>query len=509
MKEDYSEKHVYYGSFSPKDISIFLEEYKAAVSGAMSEEKTHTAVSGVLASVVSILSFAISLYSEKIVSSSVFSDAYPAYFFVAVLFFLIQFILIVLTRYLASSQKKIIQSKRKIIVLRRILSVKYSSIGILPPDNELGADSPFDIKLFTKWNASSCFAFHLLSVASFVSCFILMLILLDSYVFYFFEIPIWISNVLMAFGASIVIVFLQKSVYRAILLDEHESFYLLFVKWLAAFMNLGIKKDFEYVIYRAKLAINELQRINISFDEYFTILIGLEDKEFYKHHGVNVKRTCRAALGFAATRVPKISFRFFASIPKLFAKLAGGCPAWLRIRFKQIGNKIELFCNRMKQILRPSGGGSSITQQLVRTLFIVDYSKTFRRKIIEILLSFWAHSFFSKKMQMKMYLSSVRFEKNVTGLGEAFQYFFEEKIEKPSKAQIFFLIERVSNTNSYLLKYKIIYKLINMKEMSLMDDGDIAEVSNIYKNMIDRRKIRASPEEYNEFHQACTDIYSK
>lgn len=108
-----------------------------------------------------------------------------------------------------------------------------------------------------------------------------------------------------------------------------------------------------------------------------------------------------------------------------------------------------------------------------------------------------------------MYLASVRFEKNVMGLGEALQYFFEDRIEKPSKAQIFFLIERVSNTNSCLLKYKIISKLINMKEMSLMDDNDIAEVSNIYKDMIHRRKIRASLDEYNEFHQSCAGIYSK
>lgn len=69
-------------------------------------------------------------------------------------------------------------------------------------------------------------------------------------------------------------------------------------------------------------------------------------------------------------------------------------------------------------------GGSTITQQLGRTLFIIDRTKLFRRKLMELLFALWVHRTFSKDEQLELYLASVRFERGVYGIIEAMRYYW-------------------------------------------------------------------------------------
>jgi len=167
--------------------------------------------------------------------------------------------------------------------------------------------------------------------------------------------------------------------------------------------------------------------------------VFIEDRSFYSHSGVSVKALLRAVLGLV-----KIKRR---------------------------------------------SGGSTITQQISRTLFIKDLSKTVRRKIVEIILATWFNQVFSKDDQLEIYLASARFERGVYGVLEAMDYFWGTKVSDPSKAQAFFLIERVSNIHSRLLSNKIIETVRAAQEENVLDAHDIEELMSIYRDSISMNKI--------------------
>ena len=136
------------------------------------------------------------------------------------------------------------------------------------------------------------------------------------------------------------------------------------------------------------------------------------------------------------------------------------------------------------------GGGSSITQQYVRSNFIYDYNKTYRRKIIELLLArFWIEHFFCKKDIINLYLCSVRFDCNVFGLAAAHKHFYGEIIKNPTKAQIFVLIDRLSNVNSKILSGNIYSKICRLYRKRLLSEFDIESIFDIYRKLIINKKI--------------------
>ncbi len=68
-------------------------------------------------------------------------------------------------------------------------------------------------------------------------------------------------------------------------------------------------------------------------------------------------------------------------------------------------------------------GGSTITQQLVKTVFLTP-EKTLERKIKEIILSFWAERLFSKKQILTMYLNQVAYGGAAYGIEEGARTYF-------------------------------------------------------------------------------------
>jgi penicillin-binding protein 1A len=207
--------------------------------------------------------------------------------------------------------------------------------------------------------------------------------------------------------------------------------------------------NFEYIIYRAKLAWCETERLEIQTDTLSAMLIFLEDKDFYKHKGISYKSMFRALLGI---------FR----------------------------------------VKRPSGG-STITQQLVRTLFIVDFNKKFRRKFLELLLALWFEIVCSKQEILKMYLSSVQYERGVLGLPDAMKFFFDKILQTPTRAQAFFLIERVSNIRSLILFDKVCASIRQAHELKLLSTKDIHELVSIYIEMLNKGVLKQGKE--NIFEQ--------
>src|SRR3569623_1417866 len=71
----------------------------------------------------------------------------------------------------------------------------------------------------------------------------------------------------------------------------------------------------------------------------------------------------------------------------------------------------------------PLRGGSTITQQLARNLFLTP-SQTYRRKIQELILAVWLEATFAKKQILELYLNRVYFGAGAYGIEAASQRYF-------------------------------------------------------------------------------------
>ncbi|MCP6682328.1 transglycosylase domain-containing protein [Bacillus nakamurai] len=113
--------------------------------------------------------------------------------------------------------------------------------------------------------------------------------------------------------------------------------------------------------------------------------IAVEDKRFYEHHGIDVKSVGRAV---------------FRDI------LAGG--------------KVE--------------GGSTITQQLAKNIFLTN-DKTFLRKTKEVIIAINLERDYSKDKLLEMYLNQLYFGHGVYGIQSASHYYFNKEVKDLTVAE--------------------------------------------------------------------------
>ena len=169
---------------------------------------------------------------------------------------------------------------------------------------------------------------------------------------------------------------------------------LIFYRLFSKLIGLPLVENIEYIIYRAKLSFYETDRLKIDTENIKRFLVFIEDKRYYSHRGIDYKSIFRSILGLIK--------------------------------------------------VKPRSGGSTIAQQVVRTLFILNLAKTYRRKFIELSLAPWLTNVLSKDTVLEVYISAVRFERGCFGIVEAMEHFWGKVEKYPSNAEAFFLIERVS-----------------------------------------------------------------
>lgn len=128
--------------------------------------------------------------------------------------------------------------------------------------------------------------------------------------------------------------------------------------------------------------------------------IAIEDKRFYSHHGIDIKRTSAAIFSYI---------------------------------FHQ-GNS--------------SFGGSTITQQLVKNL-TGDDSSSIKRKVKEWFYAFSLECFFSKDEILEAYLNIIYTGPNIYGVKEASTYYFNKDITDLNLAECAFLAGLTNSPNSY------------------------------------------------------------
>lgn len=436
QNEEFSWKQ-HFPTYHFKERDVALEEYKFATKILEAEERVFLNAANLSVIVgAALASFALGSL-EKLVAT--FAPIISEIATLVLLIVLSGGFAALSLRYFADRQKAVVFAARKVIVLRRMLGMNYGSLQLVLPNWRIeGADEPFAIRLFPGWNTYVMYPCYVIAGISSVVAFFVVAALLKQVQTTGTELPLAPLTCVVVITAAW---FLTLSwIYRKALFDTHERTGLILSIRIARALGLGLVGNVEYVIYRATLARHELYRLSVDLSVAKRLLVYIEDKDFFNHSGISIKGLARLALYLV------------------------GC--------------------------RRRSGGSTITQQLVRTLFIEDQTKLLRRKLVEIILARWFDRVMSKTEQLEIYLASVRFERGVFGIAAAMKHYFGEVKETLSPAEAFFLVERVSNIRSRLLVEKVRQTLRGAVSAKLLNHADAKQVVYLYTNAVKSGKIQ-------------------
>jgi penicillin-binding protein 1A len=450
IEEDYKKGwRQHFPTYHFDDRDIALEEYKVAAKNLESEERVFLNASNV--TLVSSAALGSLLVGSSGQLMAAFSGIIDSYIISLILLSIIISFSFISLKYFSDRQRAIVFAGRKVIILRRMLGLSYGNIQLLLPNWRVeGADQPLALKLFNGWLTYAAYPFWIVSIiSSSVVLFLSAYFLKQNPEF----IPLELNSIfIFLMGGSWF--FAAMITYRLSLLDTHESPRLLFYKFISKTIGLPLTENTEYIIYRAKLAVYETGRLKVSTKNIKRFLVFVEDKDFYSHSGISYKSLIRSMLGLLK--------------------------------------------------IKPRSGGSTISQQLIRTLFIKNLSKTKRRKFIELSLAPWITSTLSKDMILEIYISSVRFEHRKFGVIEAMDHFWGRIEKSPNNAQSFFLIERVSNIRSKLLVKKVVETVRSAKAKGLLSAEDISRLIEIYTEAVESGKIKADQTELIKLAQGIS-----
>ena len=169
----------------------------------------------------------------------------------------------------------------------------------------------------------------------------------------------------------------------------------------------------------------------------FEYLIGLEDQNFYNHKGYDIKRIVKSLID------------------------------------NTVSNKIV-------------GGGSTITQQLARILYL-NNEKSYARKLEELYYARRIENSLSKKEIITLYLNSAYFGENLYGFEKACQSYFACSGKFATKQMSIFLLSLLPSPNNYsprknINTSKIIYEkaIDNLYYRHYIKIDEISELKNNY-----------------------------
>ena len=128
-------------------------------------------------------------------------------------------------------------------------------------------------------------------------------------------------------------------------------------------------------------------------------IIGIEDFKFYKHIGIDKE---------SITRAYNIN--------------------------KRLGYKYS--------------GGSTITQQLTRTLFLAP-NKNYLRKYLEVIIALEIDLILTKKRILELYFNYIEFGNGIYGIGRASYYYYNKSYYKLNNDEINKLITIIPNPKKY------------------------------------------------------------
>ena len=107
---------------------------------------------------------------------------------------------------------------------------------------------------------------------------------------------------------------------------------------------------------------------------------------------------------------------------------------------------------KMKEKMKIVCGGSTITQQLAKNLFLTK-DKTFYRKGLEALIAMKLEKTLTKKEILEKYLNVVQFGKNIFGIKQASQFYFKKTPAQLDAVESAFLAMILPNPEKYSQSY--------------------------------------------------------
>lgn len=418
---------------------VTLKEYDLSAQALTADQRSISLATGLAVVVISFSGTLLS--SDKGISSIEKALSANGGISEFILLAIVLCVSLVALRYFSLLQRSATYAARKIVVLRRLLGVDYGTVErVLPTDRIEGANEPFAIAMFPGWNSIGPLASVI--VAAFAAT--LFTVLLST----FGQSPGSISSYVTAVGQGIPYYFPVVGLfaaiglllfYRAGLLESWESPRFLTGKLVAGELSVPLKERIGHSLYRMELSVYEAQRVGILLEAFFPILLFVEDKRFYRHRGNDWRAVARALV-----------FRF---------------------RY------------------RSRSGGSTLDQQLFRSTCLARLDGRWTRKPVEWVMAPWLRSRFGADQIIRMYLCSVRFDRGIIGLSAAAVHFFNAELHSAShwvasKAQVFFLVERLSNVSRTVPIPRIRVLLAGLLSESLIGSEDVEELHKIYRTQI-------------------------
>ena len=202
--------------------------------------------------------------------------------------------------------------------------------------------------------------------------------------------------------------YLLYAVYDAGYIDTVRSY----KRQAEATADASVPDDFKYneptIYYDDSFEIMTVQQNGNGFymefgdipEDAVNAVVATEDKDFWKHRGINYRGILRAAYAY-------------------------------------IQNSGEI-----------TQGGSSITQQLVKLTYLSS-EQSFTRKIKEAYASIELEKKYSKEQIMEFYMNSIYFANGCYGLSAACEYYFGKKPSECSTAQLAFLLAIPNSPTRY------------------------------------------------------------
>ena len=134
--------------------------------------------------------------------------------------------------------------------------------------------------------------------------------------------------------------------------------------------------------------------------------------------------------------------------------------------------------------MRVRGGGSTITQQLVKNVLLSDERKL-SRKIKEALLAYEIENRLSKREILEIYMNTVYFGNQCYGVAEAARFYFDRELKELSVAQAAYLAGLVQNPGLYRLnrhpenaRKRQMYVLRRLRELEYISDKEYERISS-------------------------------
>ena len=152
--------------------------------------------------------------------------------------------------------------------------------------------------------------------------------------------------------------------------------------------------------------------------------VGIEDKRFYKHKGVDIRGIARAAV-------------------------------------------VNIKHRKIKQ------GGSTITQQLARNL-LRNNEKTVSRKVKEVIKAIQIENNYSKEEILDLYFNNVYFGNNLWGIRTAGLYYFGKETENLTHPELLYLLTILRGPNYYKDNQEEAHKRYILNNNTLKEEGIIS-----------------------------------